>query len=82
MTGPADDRRVVPCRACGAPMIWARSPGPKGRAMPIDAVPDPRGLLMLNGHTVQYAGDAYEGTTYTSHFATCPHAATFRKDNR
>lgn len=80
MSRLAPDLRVVPCRACGASMIWVRSP--KGRAMPVNAEPDPKGELMIIEHTASYAGDAHEGDRYTSHFATCPEAASFRRGDR
>ena len=35
------------CRACGAPIVWAESE--RGRMMPIDAEPSPRGNLIKIG---------------------------------
>lgn len=82
------DERTEPCRSCGALVVWAHT----GKAwMPIDSGastggtvavgPDARGDLAA---TV-LAGSRLTATRkagidlHTSHFATCPHASTWRK---
>jgi hypothetical protein len=73
------------CRSCGAPLIWASTL--KGHAAPFDATPDPKGLWVLEegyggGLFATKAGEADlldKRPRYTSHFATCPHAAQHRR---
>ena len=74
----------VPCRSCGTPVVWARTA--TGKAMPVDAAPDPKGnLVLVWARTVVEArvvrGDAPHGYPLRlSHFATCLQAMTRRKD--
>lgn len=71
------------CRSCHAPILWAESVGSHKR-MPLDAAPSPEGTVYLSAEP--------DGKTYarvmnkgrfpemrTSHFATCPDAAKWRK---
>jgi hypothetical protein len=73
-----------PCRACGAPMVWVRTA--KGKAMPLDAEPTPDGAFVFDGdpedRRVTCIGEkaVYSGERFTSHFATCPDAKSFRTE--
>ena len=77
------------CRACHAPIFWAITD--KGRRIPLNVAPRRDGNVLISrrgGVThasvlsrVQAAGARASGKdTYTSHFADCPRASTFRKD--
>lgn len=54
-----------------------------GRRMPIDPTPDEKGLLVVIDGVAMFAKDAGPDANgaprFTSHFATCPSAATHRK---
>jgi hypothetical protein len=80
---------AMPCRSCGALIFWATTT--KLKRMPVDAEPTADGNLILGEPkqpfpqypTVMVLGP---GDTpkpgverYTSHFATCPQAATHRR---
>jgi hypothetical protein len=71
------------CRSCGQEIIWATTP--KGRYIPIDPEPDPKGHLVLadtsKGAVLARVDrpDDPVGVRYVSHFATCPHADRHRK---
>jgi hypothetical protein len=75
------------CRSCGAHVIWVLTKAGKG--MPLDAKPSAAGNLVLefpddprDAPSVRPVkpGDLSEGLArYTSHFATCPQAAQWRK---
>ncbi|HMG21752.1 MAG TPA: hypothetical protein VK607_10560 [Kofleriaceae bacterium] len=68
------------CVSCGATIIWARTPADK--RMPVDAKPDPKGRLALVGGIARERlplDDQMGRPAYTSHFATCPHAAAHRR---
>ena len=72
--------RVEVCRACGAPIVWASTV--HGRAMPIDADPDPDGNIELvadaKGRTVAHVHHDGQASLFGDvqrwmpHFATCP----------
>lgn len=80
------------CRACGAPMIWAKMPS--GRANPLNADQVPpevgKGVIAFNpdtGHGMpvtfsvidRCAAWAEAGITFhTSHWSSCPEAHRFR----
>ncbi len=71
---------MAKCRSCGATIWWVKTT--RGKAMPIDPVETTEGNINLCegvahvlGPIEQEPGKAY----YTSHFATCPHAARHRK---
>lgn len=55
-----------PCKGCGAPVVWIRTE--RGRSAPCDPIAVT--VITLGGESVR---------GYTSHFATCPQAARFRK---
>jgi hypothetical protein len=69
------------CKSCGAPIVWAVSS--KGRALPLDPEPSPKGNLSLDSGTPPKARvvqpHGLEGPLYTSHFATCPNAKKHRR---
>ena len=78
------------CRTCSAAIIWARTA--RGKRIPLDAEPyvgdDDRGLFVLRegdhrGGPLALAAWGLEGTEphYRSHFATCPDAATHRRQS-
>ena len=73
--------KIQECRACGAPIVWARHLI-TGRTAPLDAAPSDAGTWSLVDHPEHGAvyGPSYtpEGR-HTSHFATCPDAATHRR---
>lgn len=87
MTAAADH-----CRSCGAPIVWGINVGTR-KPMPVDAEPSSRGnvsrydaadgprLVVLNA-TKASAMRAAGQSLYLSHFATCPHADRWRKDDR
>jgi len=55
------------CNGCGAEIVWIKSP--RGRPIPCD--PAELTVVTEAGHVV---------TGRISHFATCPKAATFRRE--
>ena len=72
------------CRSCNAKIIWAKTLA--GKAIPIDAKPQPAGNIHLNRGVAIYLTDEEqkilreEGTTFhVAHFATCPNAAQHRR---
>ena len=77
---------VEKCRSCGSGIIWAITQ--TGKRIPVDADPTPDGSVRLvdEDGTVyarvrnkNHAKDPTGTTLRTSHFATCPHAADWRK---
>ena len=66
------------CRYCSAPIIWVRTAA--GRAMPLDAEPNPDGNVELverfdgPDEVLVHAQPplATWGVIYMPHFATCP----------
>jgi len=62
-------RQSRPCKKCKAPILLLQTV--KGRWMPVDAKPQKRVII-------EY-GKAVVIDTYTPHWGTCPHAATFRR---
>ena len=60
-----------PCKRCGTPMLWARTP--LGKQAPLDLG------TAQEGYMIDDEGKARHVTIYKSHFATCPHADEFRK---
>jgi hypothetical protein len=73
------------CKSCGAAILWALTR--KGKRIPLDATPNPKGNLTLTGGSATIAEDAdlftaSDAVRYVSHFVTCPDAATHRKAKR
>lgn len=75
------------CRTCRADIFWAVTPA--GRRMPVNAQPDPAGLLVLS---LPKSGELQLDTwradepshapprrRWTSHFATCAQAGQHRR---
>jgi len=69
------------CSSCGAPIAWAKTGS--GKAMPLDAEPNSAGNVELVGGVAKSWGSSHEwppgAVRYTSHFATCAHAAEHRR---
>ncbi len=74
------------CKSCGAEIVWIKLKS--GKSMPCDAkkisyTPDIHGKLVLVTPDGKVArGDfnpAGEKIGYTSHFATCPNADSYRR---
>lgn len=77
------------CRSCTAPIMWALTE--KGHRMPLDPEPTDEGNIVLAHReglvplatVFSNASAAREGAPnadrYTSHFVTCPHAASHRR---
>lgn len=72
------------CRSCGAPIRWAQTAS--GKPMPLNAAADPQGLFALvdaeDPREVPRAVSGRRlppGERWTSHFATCPQADSWRK---
>lgn len=67
------------CRSCGAEIRWVVSSN--GKSMPLDATPDPAGLVAVHNGVAHVGRNMVEGEQkFTSHFATCPNARDHRKD--
>jgi hypothetical protein len=62
------------CRSCGAPIFFAKTT--TGGTMPLDEQPENRVVLDASAGEPPVARVV---RTYTSHFATCPDAARFRR---
>lgn len=63
------------CSSCGADILWIKTM--TGKAMPLNAKPEKRVVLLTNDVTGLQRGDVRD--TYVSHFASCPQADAFRK---
>lgn len=72
---------ITECRSCHGPIVWCLTE--RGKRMPVDAVPVESGTFVKvatqDGSPVMSARHAPEGARYTSHFATCPDAADWRR---
>lgn len=73
---------TMPCSACGAPIVFARSAN--DRPIPLNAEPDPNGNIWVSAdgraHYRSKANPIPDGAErYTSHFIDCPQAAQFRR---
>ena len=81
--------RTTKCRACRAPMVWAKTEN--DRSMPLDPLPVEGGNVVVLrdvGTTliVKVLGEpslldehASPTVRYVTHFATCPEAGKFRR---
>jgi hypothetical protein len=77
------------CRSCNALIIWAETPA--GRRMPLDDTPSANGNILLGLRHEREPLALYQTEQqleplrargellYTSHFASCPFAATHRR---
>lgn len=74
------------CKGCGQPIRWARTT--KGRRIPLDPEPTPNGNLAFDqteeegASFVRVVPVGARPRLYTSHFATCPAAASFRRSKK
>jgi len=69
------------CKSCGARIIWVVSAA-SGKRMPVNEKPDLDGNLMIDAEGKAHVIDPKKPVatlTYTSHFATCPEAAQWKK---
>lgn len=84
-------RRIVPCRYCGADIIFIKTPD--GKALPCDPglLPYKEGgyerLLtedgeMVKGYLHYAASEEPDGMAYRLHFATCPHERERRRERK
>lgn len=70
---------------CGALILWAKTA--KGRPIPLNATPDPKGNIELRDGVARFVKADPNAdlslldppTRYTTHFVNCPHAAEHRK---
>lgn len=82
MTGPP--AKLGRCRSCGASIRWAFTLA--DRRIPLDPTPTDAGnLSIVSERASEYGMTPVVGPAdptrdrYTSHFATCPHAAEHRR---
>jgi hypothetical protein len=72
---------VAVCNSCGSPVIWVHTGS--GRLMPVDAEPVAGGNVEVTDGRAKVWGTAHAWPTdaprYRSHFATCPHASSWRR---
>jgi len=82
--------RTAECKGCRALMIWTTTD--KGKKLPLNAEPDPKGTYTID---VTYHGGAsptyhavfvglmnseeFKGKRYVPHWTTCPERAQFGK---
>lgn len=77
---------TVPCRSCGAAILWARTDADK--PMPLDAEPGEKacvGSFVLDGHNrcrLSKADDPAGTEHHMNHFATCPQGKSWSKGER
>lgn len=83
----ADLYPTEPCRSCGQPVIWAVTAALKD--MPVDAEPAAGGNVQLERRYGQKplarvlgVAQQFGKTLRLAHFATCPHAASWRRRSR
>jgi hypothetical protein len=62
----------VPCKACGAPLVFAESEA-TGKFIPLDVRPHPVYMLVVHEGVAR----AHPVAAYVSHFVTCPQAGAF-----
>jgi len=69
------------CSSCQAEIFWTRTQS--GARIPMNYDPDPAGRFVVEGDGARVRMLRLDETTtarrWTSHFATCPHAARHRK---
>lgn len=67
------------CKACSAPILWAKTPA--GKAMPLNADRDPDGNVELRDGVAHVVGKAAPklGERYMPHHATRPKVGLFRE---
>jgi hypothetical protein len=77
-----EEEALMPaCASCSASILWIRTP--KGKAMPLDATPNPNGNVVIrDGLAVVLNLAELETTTerkWLAHWASCPNAIGHRK---
>ena len=76
-------KKSVPCKSCGAPILWAVGPDGK-KWMPVDAQEVPNGNLRLYldvpTRRLRWAHEipSADRVAYRAHWRTCPNAASHR----
>lgn len=69
--------KTSPCRGCGRPIVWAKSPD-GSKKYPLD----PRAPVFEVSGVDPVLIAKISPTAYVSHFATCPNADEFSKSKR
>ena len=71
--------KIDQCRSCGRNIYWLKTS--KGKLMPVDTQPSKDGNIVIEEGiaTVVSQGSLFGEPLYTSHFATCPQAPSWRK---
>lgn len=74
------------CASCSAEILWAVSTK-TGKLMPVDPAPTRMGTLLITNRDGQawatpLSKMAAPGPLHVSHFATCPNAASHRKEKK
>lgn len=79
------------CKSCKQEVLWVNLIGARSRMAPLNPTLSREGNIMLIGpkgvtakvlSKIELAKAREEGELlYTSHFATCPHAASHRKSS-
>lgn len=78
MTIAREQPKISYCDGCSSQITWGEWKN-SGKHMP--AHQDPKGnLILIDGYWEQLRPTPDPVTRYTSHFATCPKASTFRKE--
>ena len=73
MTGAGPNPRdVVPCRACGADIVFVKTKN--GKQMPVNVMPTEKPFRGPNAGELMFVYGEHQ-----SHFQTCPEAPRFRK---
>lgn len=79
---------MATCRSCGQPVRWLGKLLPAGKPHPLIPEPGPTGNIRLIGPRgvvgqvvpkSELEAERAKGALFTSHFATCEHAAQHRK---
>lgn len=79
----ATTRSTSRCRSCDAPIVWSHTSA--GKALPLDADPDPSGSIQLRPDGLAITMGPLDAEwspdqpRYIPHFATCPHADRWRR---
>jgi hypothetical protein len=71
---------MAACRSCEAPITWVVTAS--GKRMPLDEAPAATGNMVIVDGVARFVSAEdlrLIRPTYTSHFATCPDAATHRR---
>lgn len=74
--------KTVPCKGCGAPLVWAVNPA-TGKRVPLDA----RSVVYQLVEQLQVGAEPKleairKPNHFVSHFQTCPKAAEFSRSKK